>query len=112
MIPSSRALLYLLLAAYLLPAGLGGCDDRSPLDEEVARTIAKEKFPEFAKEFDFDWRLFDGPKQKAVVRDSRAFQWVYRDAEGTIEVLIWVNGDGWTELVLDESIERVRSAPD
>jgi len=76
--------------------------------QEEAERIATQKVQRYADESGFDAAVFQGPELVDVQQWGYAFQWRFADPEGTVNILVWVDKHGGTEISGRGNLERLR----
>jgi len=73
-----------------------------------AQRIATEEVQRSAEELRFDASIFSGPELVDVKKWGYAFQWRFSDSKGAVEMLVWVDKYGGTEISWDGDLERLK----
>jgi ABC-type uncharacterized transport system YnjBCD permease subunit len=76
---------------------------------EEAEQIAIQKVQRSAERLRFNAAVFRGPELVDVQPWGYAFRWVFSDAEGTVEMLVWVDEYGGTEISWEGDLERLKT---
>ena len=79
------------------------------ITEKAAVGIANAQMARSGQQLGFDVTQFQGPHLIPVDQGAYAFQWVFSDHEGVIDVLVWVDETGASELSWKGNLERLRT---
>lgn len=79
-----------------------------PITREEAQRLATEEVYRSAQQLRFDSSVFRGPELLDTQQWGYAFQWRFSDPGGIVEMLVWVDKYGGTEISWDGDLERLR----
>lgn len=79
------------------------------ITEKDALGIANARMVRSGQQLGFDVTQFQGPQLIPVDHRAYAFKWVFSDHEGAIDVLVWVDETGASELSWKGNLERLRT---
>src|SRR5258706_11496668 len=80
------------------------------LNSQKAEELATAQLRRFAKSDGFDIRLLNGPEPTTPpVNVPYMFEWAYRDKTGEIKLYVWVAKDGYTKVIWEGDIDRLRT---
>lgn len=106
-----RAAIKILGIVLALVVGLWGVHYLTwkPITEKEAERIASEQVHRSGQQLGFDPSIFQGPALVQVDRGGYAFQWRYSDPMGAVEMLVWVDEYGGSEISWKGDLEQLRA---
>ena len=81
---------------------------RKPVKQSEAERIATEQVHRSGQQLGFDPSRFRGPEMVQVDGEAYAFEWRYSDGQGVVEILVWVDAHGGTEISWKGDLEPLR----
>jgi len=79
-----------------------------PVTQEEARSIAIAQVHRSGQQLHFDPSVFEGPKLVDQREGAFAFQWRFSDTIGEVDMLVWVDPYGGSEISWKGDLERLK----